>query len=167
MRPQLPSFYVADGRSVNCVVGGNQAVSSLIGSNRKHLLLGQFYTWMFGALKARLSALGNFVCHVVGVRAEKQVFWIHATRVVAAMEDLQAGRNWPDLQFISGPTRGHADAPNCHASVTLRVVGGGYPQDAPICVVFLRRVERKPIQVGHVAQVGSRHHRCVNLQHAI
>lgn len=58
-------------------------MSALIGSYRKHLLLGQFCAAIRGS-GCRATAF-NTVLHVVIVRADVEVKWVAADSIVATM----------------------------------------------------------------------------------
>lgn len=88
-------------------------------------------------------ALGDHVGVVVGVRPEEQVGRVHAGRVVAGVEDLEAGRDRTVGQ-LPGETVGE-NRPSIDPDLAVAVAGRGTsPQPAPSSFLNLRP---KPIHI--------------------
>lgn len=77
------------------------------------------------------TPLPDLVLDVVRVRAEKQMRWIHTGRVIAAVEDVEAGGDRAIRQFPDCPVGGDADPADPDLSIAMSVPAG-HPRPARI-----------------------------------
>lgn len=66
-------------------------------TNRVDLVVSQFGAPM--SLAARLAALLDLICDIGEVRSEEQMVGSRTGRVIAAMQHVQTGRDWPKVQL--------------------------------------------------------------------
>jgi hypothetical protein len=83
-----------------------------------------------------LPPLGYLVRHVVGVRPEKEMVWIHASPIVAAMQNLHSVRNWANTEFIGNAMSTPFSVLNLEKAVPL-VTYNAEPIPAILGLVYL------------------------------
>lgn len=98
-------------------------------ANFYDLIFGQFRAstlFAFGAVVAALSALIYHVGHIVLMRAKREVRRIHASGIVADVQDASAMkavtfRDWAIVQFIAKAMRGYLLVSNSKLPVSMNV----------------------------------------------
>ncbi len=91
----------------------------------------QFRVGMLFAFVKTLAALRNHVGHILRVRSEPKMGWVHARRVIAPVQDAQSFRQRPDIQNVRGDVSLYSMArtPTVDSSITM-VLPSGSPHPA-------------------------------------
>ena len=101
-----PSFTVLDrhyGASPKSIFCGDNVMLPRVISDTSYLLWSHFGAIAWGID----SALTRAVRHIVGLRAKKQVLWVHASRIVATVENIEPCWDWTASECPRHAVREH------------------------------------------------------------
>jgi hypothetical protein len=131
VRPCSAQFDVVDGGPRDAIFGGSYRRVSLIGANRRDLVLRQLRIPLRRAALHSSLALG--VLLIVVRRAQKQVVRIHARRIVATVAHVKAVRDWAAMDLPR-----HAVGEFAFAAAIDRAVIEATPATAPLPASTIR-----------------------------